>query len=97
MLVLKRVSDSWKVVSRTTITRPPIYVLESSSHGWRSIGVWAQGGGILRGYEVELPFDGKAYASNPTLPPARRLEGKPTGELVIATGRESTPLYDSGQ
>jgi hypothetical protein len=97
MLVLTRERGSWKQIGRTTITRPPIYVLASSSHGWKSVAVWVQGGGIQPGYEAELPFDGSHYAPNPTLPPAKRLKGKPDGELVIRVEQKATPLYDSGR
>jgi hypothetical protein len=93
MLVLKRSGDSWRVVGHTTVTRAPIYILASSSHGWRNIGVWVQGGGVQPGYEAELSFDGKAYPSNPALPPARRLDAEPVGELVIAAGQNAMPLY----
>jgi hypothetical protein len=92
--ILQQTGDSWKVVGNVTITRPPIYVLASSSHGWRNIGVWVQGGGIQPGYEAELPFDGRAYAHNPTLPPARRIEGKPAGDVVMADIQQAKPLYD---
>jgi hypothetical protein len=94
MLVLKRTDDSWEVVVHTTVTWPPVYVLANTSYGWRSIGVWVQGGGIQAGYEVELAFDGRTYPSNPSRPPARRLETEPVGELVIAAGQKGTPLYD---
>jgi len=97
MLVLKRTDDSWKVVVHTTVTWPPIYVLSNTSHGWRSIGVWVQGGGIQPGYAAELAFDGTTYPSNPTRPPARRLEGKPAGDIVITDIQQAKPLYESGR
>jgi len=96
MLILKRTDDSWEVVVGTTVTWPPMYVLANTSHGWRSIGVWVQGGGIQPGYEAELAFDGRTYPSNPTRPPARRLEGKPAGDVVIADIQQAKPLYDGG-
>src|SRR6266436_4416791 len=66
-LILEREADSYKVVTRTTVTRPPIKVLPTISNGWRSISVWVQGGGIRPGYEAELPFDGRTYPSNPSM------------------------------
>ena len=42
-LILEREADSYKVVTRTTVTRPPIKVLPTISNGWRSISVWVQG------------------------------------------------------
>ena len=50
-LILARDGDSWKLLTKISITRPPIRVLAGKSSGWRSIGVWVQGGGIQPGYE----------------------------------------------
>ena len=92
-LVLARAGDAWKVLGNTTITRPPIRVLSRTAHGWHSIGVWVQGGGIQPGYQAELPFDGKGYPGNPTVPPARKLEVRAEGEVVIASMQNARPLY----
>lgn len=92
-LVLARDGTSWKVVTNITITRPPIRVLRSAANGWRSIGVWVQGGGIQPGYEAELRFDGKTYPRNPSIPPARRLAEKVKGEVVVLSPQDATALY----
>ena len=86
--------SSWRVVTNIRITRPPIYVLSDMSKGWHSIGVWVQGGGIQPGYEAELRFNGKTYSKNPSVSPARRLEGKPMGEVVIPSTQDAKLLYD---
>ena len=83
-LILARDTNSWTLVTKVTLTRPPIRVLATKSNGWRSIGVWVQGGGIQPGYEAELRFDGKTYPENPSMTPARPLTGKPVGETLIA-------------
>src|ERR1035441_5966680 len=82
-LILTRDGNSWKLLTKVTITRPPIRALTRKSNGWRSIGVWVQGGGIQPGYEAELRFDGKTYPQNPTTPPARPLAAKAEGETLI--------------
>ena len=82
-LILKQDGSSWKIVTNMTIVNLPIRVLATRSHGWHSIGVWVQGGGIQPGYEAELIFNGKTYPTNPTVPPARKLKGKPTGKVVL--------------
>jgi uncharacterized protein YecT (DUF1311 family) len=93
-LILARDGDSWRIITNMTVTQLPIRVLTKSSHGWRSIGVWVQGGSILPGYEAEMDFDGKTYPANPTAPPARRLDGIPTGAaIVIHSVKDATPLY----
>jgi hypothetical protein len=92
-LILARDRVSWKIVGHITITRPPIRVLSSTSHGWHDIGVWVQGGGILPGYEAAISFDGKTYPGNPSVPPARRLSGRVAGKTVITSVEGGTPLY----
>jgi len=94
-LILTRDRNSWRIVTNVTITWPPIRVLTENSNGWRSVGVWVQGGGIQPGYEAELRFDGKTYPRNPSVPPARPSEGKPAGEIVISSERDARPLYDA--
>ena len=46
MLVLVPERASYEVVTETTVTRLPIRLLATMSHGWHDIGVWVQGGGI---------------------------------------------------
>lgn len=83
-LILADHGTSWQTITHITISRPPILVLPSTSHGWRSIAVWVQGGGAQPGYEAELRYDGKTYPSNPSMPPARRLKSA-TGDIAIRT------------
>ena len=93
-LILAPNGNSWRIVAKILVTRPPIYILSDVSKGWHSIGVWAQGGGIQPGYEAELRFNGKTYPLSPFVSPARRLEGKPVGEAVILSTQDAKPLYD---
>jgi hypothetical protein len=90
MLILERTGSSWRVVTKTTVTRPPIRVLKKISNRWHNIGVWVEGGGIHPGYEAELVFDGKTYPTNPTIPPALQLKEKSAGVVVI-------PLSEDGK
>lgn len=96
-LVLAREGSSYRVVTKISITRPPVRVLTARSHGWHSLAVWVDGGGIQQGYEAELRFDGNTYPISPANPPARRLVGKAPGQVVIpATAsdvRNGKPLY----
>jgi hypothetical protein len=92
-LVLASEASSYKVVTELTVTQLPIRILPGTSNGWCNLGVWVQGGGIQPGYEAELRFDGKSYPENPTVPPARRLERKVTGKIVISASQDETHLY----
>jgi hypothetical protein len=93
MLVLKPKGSTYEVVTETSVTRPPIRVLDAESHGWHNIGVWVQGGGIQPGYEAELAFDGRSYPRNPSVPPARHVRTKVSGKEVISSKAKTTPLY----
>jgi hypothetical protein len=92
-LVLREEGASYEVVADITITRPPIRVLSSMSHGWHDIGVWVQGGGIQPGHEVVLSFDGHQYPSNPSALPARPLRGYVSGDVAIPRTDSGAPLY----
>jgi hypothetical protein len=92
-LILKRKGGSFEIVSHMTISRLPIRVLTNRTNGWRDITVWVAGGGIQPGYEAQLRYDGKAYPGNPSVPPARRLEGKAEGETVISSSQPDKLVY----
>jgi hypothetical protein len=92
-LVLKPEGPSYRIVRRILGVHPPIRVLDRSSHGWHSLAVWVVGGGIMEGYEAELPFNGTTYPLSPTTPPARRLTAVPSGRVVVSRSDEGTPLY----
>ncbi len=92
MLVLTREKAGYRVVTKIPITRPPIRVLSETSHGWRKIGVWMEGGGIQPGYEAELRFDGRTYQLVASIPPAGRLANKTEGEVVVSSAQEGKPL-----
>jgi hypothetical protein len=60
ILLLDRYAE---VITKFTVTRPPIYVTGDKSNGWRTLRL--SNGGVLR----ELAFDGKSYPSNPSIAP----------------------------
>jgi hypothetical protein len=93
MLILSPEGASYRVVTETTITRLPIRVLATKSNGWHDISVVVAGGGIQPAYDAVLSFDGKSYPSNPSTPPARRLNGKAEGKIVMPVTTEGTLLY----
>lgn len=92
-LVLKRNGVSWKVVADIVTTKLPIRVLADTSHGWHSLGVWVQGGGVNPGHEVKLKFDGKTYPSGPSIPPAVKIKGA-VGEILIPDNVEAAIPID---
>ena len=93
-LILDRINGAWRNVATITVTRLPIRILNNTSHGWRNIGVWVQGGGVQPGFEAELRFDGKTYPRNPTVLPYRQSRGPSEGEVAILANQPSMALYD---
>lgn len=91
--VLTREENSYRIVTRITITRPPIRVLNRKSNGWHNLAVWREGGNSDPGYEAELPFDGRSYASNPSMPPARPATKSLSGKTIIAVDWVGKRLY----
>lgn len=82
LYVLKRHAGTFDVVTDVSIARLPVRVLSGVSHGWHDLGVVVSGGGIRRGYEARLTFDGTTYPDNPTVPPAKPLRNV-AGRVVI--------------
>ena len=74
-----------RLVSRTSVTRPPIVVASTTTQGWRDLVVRVSGGGIIPGYDARLRFDGRTYPANPTVPPAELLKAPASGEVAIPT------------
>lgn len=82
-LVFTPSASGYELVARISVSRPPIQVASRSSNGWYNLLVHVEGGGILPGYDAELQFDGKAYPSNPTVPPVKRAPDTEGGEIVV--------------
>jgi len=93
-LILTQDKDSWRIVTEVSISRPPIRVLPTTSHGWHDIAVFVAGGGILPGYEAKLRFDGKTYPSNPSMPPSEKMKDQTAGETLIPSMESAIPLYE---
>jgi hypothetical protein len=92
-LILIPQGSSYKVLTRITITWPPIRVLATKSHGWHDLSVRVHGGGIIQPYDAELSFDGKTYATNPTMPPAQQLTQNVEAKVVVSASTVGRRLY----
>lgn len=86
LLVLEPEGEGLRELGRTTISHPPVRVLNTRTNGMPELSVRVRGdyypgdGPKL----VALPFDGETYALNPTAPPARLLQEPVDGEIVIS-------------
>jgi hypothetical protein len=92
-LVLAPQGGSYRVVSSISISRTPIRVMAATTNGWHDLGVWVGGGGIVPGYEADLPFDGKSYPTNPSVPPARPTKGGLDGDTALPANNAGLSLY----
>lgn len=68
LFVLTKEAGSYRQVLRSTVTRRPVRLLPTQSHGWRDIAVNISGGGVTP-EAVRLSFNGLKYPANPTLAP----------------------------
>lgn len=82
---------SWREVAELTIVNAPVRLLNARSRGWRDLAVSVRGGGVDRPGEVRIAFDGRTYASNPSLAP--RLRRRMPGRVLIRDDSESRPLF----
>lgn len=87
--VYKRGDISWYRIARTSIGWAPVYVFNTTSNGWRDLGLLVRGGGELRGYIARLRYDGNSYPYNPSMLPAERT----TDETVIVIKDASRSLF----
>jgi len=83
--------SSWRPVAELTIVNAPVRVLESRTRGWRDLAVHVRGGGVEIPHEARIRFDGRTYASNPSM--ASRLRGRPSGRVLIGDDTESRALF----
>jgi hypothetical protein len=66
MAIFEGTGTNFKLVSSSTITREPVFVLSSTRFGWRSLAVKSSGGGEST-RQVLMEFDGARYPQNPSL------------------------------
>jgi hypothetical protein len=79
----------YRMLTKILPARLPISALTTTHNGARDIGVAVEGGGIRNGYTGALVFDGRSYASNPTLPGVRHVKAT-AGHIVLGAPNAST-------
>jgi hypothetical protein len=91
--VYRQMGRSWRRIAHMSVSNPPIRLLATRSRGWRDLGIRVRGGGIGRGYEARLSFDGARYPLNPTTPPAERLRRPVPGRVLISEEDRGRRLF----
>jgi hypothetical protein len=84
---------SWREVAELTIVNAPVRLLDARSRGWRDLAVSVRGGGMDLPHEARIVFDGRTYASNPSLAPGIR--GRAPGRILIGDDSVSRPLFQA--
>ena len=82
-LVFTPEGEGYRQIMRATVSRMPIGVASTRSNGWSDLVVGIRGGGIGSDRAI-LSWDGTAYPSNPTVPPARPAAPGTVETIVIA-------------
>ena len=85
-------ATGYREVTDISVARPPVRGLATTTRGWRDLGVMVGGGGIVRGYEARLRYDGHSYPDNPTVSPAVRLQAI-AGKQII--GEDAGQMTDT--
>lgn len=91
LYILASQGGVWRRVSGHTASRRPIGVLPTKHDGWRDVSVFVAGGGA-ESYQAALPFDGKTYPLNPSVPPARRLSAQERMQVLLPSEGPLIPL-----
>jgi hypothetical protein len=95
LYIYRATGRSWARVANISVSQPPIRMLNTSSHGWRDIGISQR---ELRRdrfvrYEARLRFNGRTYPLNPSIPPAERLTHRVAGRILVADSDRGRPLF----
>jgi len=93
MLVLEESGSFYKVIGDEAVVQLPIRLGDHTSHGMPDLIVHVQGGGLIKGYDAELSFNGRSYPDNPTVSPARKLSKPSSARVLIRQCDPAEPLY----
>lgn len=92
LLVLRPFGGTFEVISSISIVRLPVRALSTDSNNLPNLGVRVAGGGTTEGYEALLAYNGDSYPTNPSVPPARRVDDA-EGVVLIAEDDEGRRLF----
>jgi hypothetical protein len=92
MLILEGQKDkTFRLVSESSLVRPPVTVSDSKTNGWRDLILTVSGGG-MPAKTVALKFDGKKYPLNPSDQPALPANAPIKGTVLFPEGTEPQTL-----
>ena len=87
MLLFTETADGYQLVSRFSVSRPPVIISGQATKGWSDIIYLQSGGGVASSF-VRFAFDGRRYVEKARLPGEPVPAGRPqlVGELTFAKG-----------
>lgn len=92
MLVLEGQKDNtFRLVSESSLVRPPITVSDTKTNGWRDLILTVSGGG-MPAKTVVLKFDGKKYPLNPSDQPGLPVNAPIQGTVLFPEGTQPQTL-----
>lgn len=81
--------DDLRVITRFTVTRPPISIEPTYTNDWRDISIYSEGSWRA------LTFNGQSYPSNPSVAPILA-SGSPNENGVIIFSNEASAMPSKG-
>lgn len=81
--------DDLSVVTRFTVTRPPLFIENTYTNEWRDISLYSEGSWRA------LAFDGETYPSNPSVAPLLTTD-TPGEDAVVIFSNEASDLPAKG-
>jgi hypothetical protein len=92
MLILQGQPDNtFRLVSVSSLVRPPLTVSETRTNGWRDLILTVSGGG-MPGKAVALRFDGQRYPLNPSVQPELPANTPVNGTVLFPEGTQPQTL-----
>ncbi len=78
MLIFENSKKGYQLISKSTVTNPPIRITNTKSHGWYDLIVWSKGKG-----DVLMSFNGHSYPTNPSLQPLASKQQQINANIVL--------------
>lgn len=93
MFVFEGQDQKFRLVSQSSLIRPPLNVSDTKTQGWNDLIVTVSGGG-MPSKTVALKFDGKQYPLNPSDQPSLPANSSIKGKALFPEGSEPRTMAE---